>query len=89
MINTASNQRPHRPSVRSSVKPKSPKFKLQIDGQTRELTYQDAFMHAYDCAREGTLERAERIFSALCDVTDRGPRARIMLARCHAHSLDF
>lgn len=70
-------------------KPKTQNFKLKIDGQTRELTYQDAFMHAYDLAREGNFDRAERIFDALSAVTDRGPRARIMLARCHAQNLDF
>jgi len=91
MINpaSASNRRSDRSSENPRGKETTPRFKLKFDGQTRELTYQDAFIHAYDLAREGILERAERIFDALCAVSDRGPRAWIMLARCHAQRLDF
>jgi len=91
MINPASvsNRRFDRSKENRRVKPTAPRFKLKFDGQTRELTYQDAFAHAYDLAREGRMERAERIFEALCGVSDRGPRARIMLARCRAQRLDF
>ncbi|MEX0641111.1 MAG: hypothetical protein WD468_00340 [Pirellulales bacterium] len=67
----------------------TPKFMLQVNGQTHELTYEDAFVHGYNLTREGNLVRAEKIFGALCGVSDRGPRARIMLARCHAQRLDF
>jgi hypothetical protein len=89
MNNPALIRRRDRPTEPPRANPAIHRFKLQVDGQTRELTYQDAFVHAYHLAREGMLDRAERIFDALSAVTDRGPRARIMLARCHAQRLDF
>lgn len=76
-------------NVASTKAPLPKSFSIPIGGQRHELTYEQAFAFGHSLIQGGHVAEADKIFRELAKVVDRGPRARIMLARCRAELEDF
>jgi thioredoxin-like negative regulator of GroEL len=64
-------------------------FTARMGRKKRRLTYEGAFSFGHSLMEAGHYEYALQIFSTLAEVPDRGPRARVMQARCKAELDDF
>ena len=67
----------------------SAKYKFDVSGKSLTLDFPHAFALGDMLLQAGQLEAARSVFEALSAVNDRGPRARIMLARCQAGLSNF
>ena len=65
------------------------RFTVYRNGQKQELTYAQLFSAAHRKWHRRKFEIAKAIFEQLATVKDRGPRADIFLAHCHAMLGDF
>jgi tetratricopeptide (TPR) repeat protein len=59
-------------------------YRFKIGGKTLSLDFSHAFALGDALFEAGRLETARSVFHVLAKITDRGPRARIMLAQCEA-----
>jgi thioredoxin-like negative regulator of GroEL len=66
-----------------------PKYRFGIGDKEHILTYQQAFSYGHTLLEAGHLEKAVSIFKMLAKVSHKGPRAKIMLARCQAGLAHF
>jgi tetratricopeptide (TPR) repeat protein len=65
------------------------RFPVRQNGRKQELTYVQLFCVGHRKWHRRQFEMAKAIFEQLCTVKDRGPRAEIFLAHCHAMLGDF
>jgi len=66
-----------------------PIFVFKIGGKSLKLDYPHSFALGDQLLHSGHLSSAKTIFETLGRVSNRGPRAKIMLAFCHARSNEF
>jgi hypothetical protein len=64
-------------------------YTFEIGGKTLSLDFPHAFALGDALFEAGKLEAAKRVFGTLVEVTDRGPRVKIMLAQCEAGLKQF
>ena len=64
-------------------------WKVHLGDRVHEATYQQAFVLGHDLLRQRKYESAASVFQQLSHVTDRGPRAHIMLAICKSGLSQF
>jgi tetratricopeptide (TPR) repeat protein len=60
------------------------KLIAQVGRKRKELSYEQAFSLGHSLLETGHYERALDVFRVLAQVRGRGPRAKLMLARCKA-----
>lgn len=76
-------------SVLGSKKPKPKSYSMTINGTNRDIAYEQLFAHGHDLWLSKKYSAAIPIFELLAKVTDRGPRASILLAHCYAMEQHF
>ena len=64
-------------------------IEVLVDGESRTLTYEQAFVLGCSLLEHGDVANATMIFERLEEFPDRGPRAFIMQAFCQAAALHF
>lgn len=67
----------------------TPTFTLVIGNQSRNYTYQQAFAIGHSLVKANKFDVAAAVFEKLATVTDRGPRAHILLSICRAGLSDY
>lgn len=81
------------PKIASSVlglkKPKPKSYSMTVNGTKRDIAYEQLFAHGHDLWLSKKYAAAIPIFELLAQVTDRGPRASILLAHCYAMEQHF
>src|SRR5690242_2080649 len=77
------------PVSESRDKHRGPTFMFKIGGKSLKLDYPHAFALGDQLLHSGHLSSAKLIFETLGSVSNRGPRAKIMLAVCHSRLNDF
>jgi hypothetical protein len=83
------NLMPATPVTESRDNPGGPTFVFKIGGKALKLDYPHAFALGDQLLHSGHLSSAKTIFEILGTVSNRGPRAKIMLAFCHARLNEF
>ncbi len=71
------------------TEPKPAKFTIYIGDQRAQLSYQGVFAIGYHLWRKQKFEEAAKVFERISHVSDRGPRAHILLAHCRAMLGDY
>ena len=69
--------------------PAPTEIRVVIDGESRALFYEQAFVLGCSLLRKGHVADAAKLFERLEEFTDRGPRAFIMQAFCEAAAMHF
>lgn len=64
-------------------------FPVNRNNRLEMVSYQQLFLVAHERWRKGRFAEAAQILERLCEATDRGPRAHILLALCRAMQSDF
>lgn len=72
-----------------SKSPARATFHFRIGGKLFDMSYQQAFAYGHRLVLRSQFDVAAKIFEKLTEVTDRGPRAGIMLAICLAGLGDY
>jgi thioredoxin-like negative regulator of GroEL len=74
---------------RTPQSPAPAEIEIKIGGQSKKLTFEQAFVAACSLMERGQLAAASQLFSRLEAFTDRGPRAFIMHAFCECAEKHF
>lgn len=69
--------------------PAPTEIRVVIDGESRALSYEQAFVLGCSLLRKGHVADAAKLFERLEESTDRGPRAFIMQAFCEVAAMHF
>ena len=69
--------------------PKPVEFEVRHAGRSVRRTYQQVFESGYELWQAKNYAEALKVFESLIVVTDRGPRAHIMLSHCKAMLGDY
>ncbi len=69
--------------------PSPAEINIVVGGESRQVTYEKAFVLACSLLRKGEIADAGKLFARLEEFSDRGPRAFIMQAFCEAAALHF
>jgi Tfp pilus assembly protein PilF len=64
-------------------------FTVRMGRKKRRIAYEEAFSFGHSLMETGHYEHALEMFSALARTPNRGPRARVMEARCRAELEEF
>lgn len=64
-------------------------YRVNCGGRQITMSYQDVFRAGYRLLLAGNYAEAIRVFGLLSDATDRGPRARILLAFCQSQLREY
>ncbi len=74
---------------KASLHPADVTLVVERDGQLVQLSYQKLFAIGHKLWVSDEFEAASKVFEKLCEVSDRGPRAHILLAHCQAMCGDY
>jgi hypothetical protein len=69
--------------------PQPMSYRVTRNGEQQTLSYQQMFHAGYHLLLGRNYAEASRVFDLLSKVTDRGPRAGLMLAFCQAQQHDY
>lgn len=73
----------------ASVTPKPVTYRVTRNGRDETLSYQAMFHAGYRLVLNRNYAEAARVFELLSQMSDRGPRAHILLALCQAQLKDY
>ncbi|HEX6963396.1 MAG TPA: hypothetical protein VF175_16125, partial [Lacipirellula sp.] len=83
------SQETESPSRPDAATPSAASIELTVNGQSRRLSYEQAFALACGLLENGRVDDASKVFSRLEEFADRGPRAFVMHAFCESAGKHF